>query len=232
MGHIQRPTLDRIAFENVSVFSSGQVPVLQNVDFELPMDQTIIIQSSNPTHAVFFLEVLSGRKAPQSGRIMWDDSNIFDFESQAYPQHEVVGCYFENQRPSPNQTIKNLLSLHQVSREVIADLVEHFSWDEILDRPFKSLTYETQKLLLLSLATVKNPQMLILEDPAVGISEHLFLDFLDWIQKGQRCGHMRHFFLTNNHPSAARHLEAHVMHLEDGLIYFEENQKYKKAVHF
>jgi hypothetical protein len=81
-------------------------------------------------------------------------------------------------------------------------------------------------------STLKLPQMLVLEDPAVGISEAKFLDFLDWIQYWQRQGHIRHMFLTNNHPTAARHLDCLSMFVDEGLIYVEEQREFKKAVQF
>jgi len=232
MGQIQPPSLDQIFFENVSVFSNSLAPVLQYVDFEIPMDQTVIVQSSNPTHAVSFLEILAGRKVPQSGRILWNELDIHDLENPDSLQHQLVGCYFENLRPHPEQMVIDILQRPAISRELVQEAVEHFDLSLELQKPFKALSYESQKLVLLIVSTLKNPQMLILEDPAVGLSEKVFLDFLDWVQRSQRFGHIRHMFLTNNHPAATRHLDAHIMHLEDGLIYFEENQNYKKAVHF
>ena len=74
--------------------------------------------------------------------------------------------------------------------------------------------------------------MLVLEDPAVGLSEKVFLNCLDWIQMWQRQGHLRHIYMTNNHPAAARHLDAILLHVEDGLIYVEDEENFKKIVHF
>jgi hypothetical protein len=48
----------------------------------------------------------------------------------------------------------------------------------------------------------------------------------------QRQGHLRHIYLTNNHPAAARHLDASIIYVEDGLIYLDEGQTFKKIVHF
>ena len=242
--------LERIYFENVTYKANTFSQVLEAVDFDFPMDQTVVIQSSKPAHSVYLLEVLAGRKAPQAGRIFWNDTNILEnlldqdetpsdssnYQSDGSHEDSYVGCYFENQRAHPQQTVAEVLKYMtgQVSgaMQVAYEASEHFEWGDILQTSFKNLTYEQQKLLMLVSATLKDPQMLILEDPATGLSEQNWLEYLDWVQKSQRAGHMRHIYLTNHHPAALRHLEYSLLHLEDGLLYLEDNQKQKKAIHF
>ena len=232
MGQHKANNLEHIFFENVSYQNEGLDPVLVHVDLELPMDQTVIIQSSNPTHSVHLLEMLAGRKEPQSGKIKWTDEGSYDGDEQSVSVHTLAGCYFESFRPDPNITVQELFMTSGARDEMLQEAKEHFEISEMLTKPFRLLSYEIQKLILLVVPTLKAPQMLILEDPAVGISEHIFLNYLDWIQMWQRQGHLRHIFLTNNHPTAARHLDANIMYIEEGLVYLKENQAFKKIVHF
>lgn len=232
MSHFKTISLDQISFENVSLLQNGIDPVLQAVDLQIPMDQTVIIQSSNPAHAVSLLEVLAGRREPQGGRVFWNENSLFEHEESDWTRHDLVGCYFENQRPDPKMTVVGVFKSMTSSAVVLQEVIEHFDLANEMTKIFQSLSYEKQKLVLLIASTLKNPQMLILEDPASGLSEQSFLQFLDWVQMGQRMGHLRHVFLTNHHPAALRHLSCSTMYLEDGLIYFEQDQKAKKAVHF
>lgn len=232
MSHFKTISLDQISFENVSLLQNEIDTVLQAVDLQIPMDQTIVIQSSNPAHAVCLLEVLAGRREPQAGRVFWNENNLFEREEIDWNRHDLVGCYFENHRPNPKTTIEQMFRELTNSAVVIQEALEHFDLGEDLGKTFQSLSYEKQKLTLLIASTLKNPQMLILEDPASGLTEQRFLQFLDWIQLGQRMGHLRHLFLTNHHPAALRHLSCNIMYIEDGLIYFEDEQNLKKAVHF
>lgn len=232
MGQQKLNNLDHILFENVSYQVDGLDPVLVHVDLEFPMDQTVIIQSSNPTHSVHVLEMLAGRKAPHSGKIKWTDADTFENREVRVPIHELVACYFESGRPDPNIKVLKLLTDSGAKKPMLNEAIEHFEISGLLEKKFKELSFENQKLLLLLLPTFKTPQMLILEDPAVGISEQVFLNYLDWVQIWQRQGHIRHIFMTNNHPAAARHLAASTMYVEDGLIYVDENLTFKKIVHF
>lgn len=232
MGQQKLNNLDHILFENVSYRNEGLDPVLVRVDLDFPMDQTVIIQSSNPTHSVHILEMLAGRKEPQSGKIKWTDAGSFENKEISVALHEVVSCYFESGRPDPNITVQQLLINSGAKKSMVQDALEHFELSHLLEKKFKDLLFENQKLLLLLIPTFKTPQMLILEDPAMGLSEQVFLNYLDWVQIWQRQGHLRHIFMTNNHPAAARHLAASTMYVEDGLIYVDENMTFKKIVHF
>ena len=236
MGHFKTISLDQIIFENVSIVIDGFDPILQSVDLEIPMDQTIVIQSSNPMHAVHLLETLAGRKIPQGGRIIWNECQPHEVEEEIAPhlqrQLQLVGCYFEDQRPPPNSTVLEIFSNSKAKSELITEAIEHFEIEALTKKKFRDLTFEMQKVILLITATLTEPQMLTLEDPAVGLTEKNFLNFLDWIQFGQRRGHLRHIFLTNHHPTALRHLDAAELYVEDGLIYLQDKEKFKKAVHF
>lgn len=232
MGQHKLNNLDHIQFENVSFQSEGLDPVLVRVDLEFPMDQTVVVQSSNPAHSVHVLEILAGRKEPQSGHIKWSDTGSYEKEEITVSLHELVACYFESSRPDPNMSVRSLLESSGATKKIIQEALEHFEISELLEKKFRELSFESQKLLLLLMPTLKTPQMLILEDPAIGLSEEVFLNYLDWIQIWQRQGHLRHIYMTNNHPAAARHLVATNMFIEDGLIYLEEEQSFKKIVHF
>ncbi len=230
MGHRNQPNLDQIIFENVCVYLEGFDPLLQSVDLEIPMDQTIVLESSNPEHAVHLLSVLAGRKPPQSGRILWDNLNLFEEDEETLPTKQLIGSYFEHQRPHPEATLLKLLTQACETKEVCKQARDHFELTpEVLQKKFREVTYEIQKLVMLIAATLKQPQMLTLEDPAVGLSEKTFLDYLDWIQFNQRQGHLRHIFMTNNHPAALRHLEVARLFIEDGLLYVEESDNFKKV---
>ena len=74
--------LNHVYLENVTLLQPGADPVLQSVDFELPTDQTIVIESSNPNSSIQFLQFLSGSRPCTSGRILWNGQDIFsdDFD--------------------------------------------------------------------------------------------------------------------------------------------------------
>ena len=140
--------LDQVLFENVSFQMEGLDPVLKCVDLKLPMDQTVIVQSTNPMHAVSLLEILAGRKEPQSGRVRWTDELESEeaFKSMAF--YEFVAAYFESNRPDPDMTVHKLFLKAGASGRIVAEAIEHFGLTDVLRKRFRLLSYETQKLVL------------------------------------------------------------------------------------
>ena len=232
MGNFKSPQIDAVHLQNVSFVAEGFDPVLSHVDFDLPLDQNVLIQSSNPNHGLHFLQILSGQHKPQSGCIKWNEKDLFADESSEVTPHVLVGCYFDHVRPHPEKTVLNILLETGLQLDRAHDILEQFEFLSIKNKKFGQLTYEHQKTIQLIAVISREPQMLLLEDPAMGLSEFLFLEVLDLIQYGQRRGSLRHIYLTNHHPTAMRHMDVAVMHLEDGLLYFEEKMDQNKIFNF
>jgi len=226
--------LNQLFLENVTLaqnsMDSNIQPILHNVDFLIPMDQTIVIESSNPMHSVQFLQMLAGFKPCNSGKVLWNGQDVFSDEHEVDPR-EVMGVYFEGHFHSSEITIKNFL-LSFLDSQKIQEVCEMFELTPYLNNQFTKSNYGMRKLLTLIQVASKDPQILILEDPAQGLSEQQWLNFLDYIQLLQRKGSVRHIFMTNHHLTALNHIEHNKLFIEDGLIYFDESVPAKKVAHF
>jgi ABC-type multidrug transport system ATPase subunit len=226
----QQISLDEIQLENVTLKLLGRDAILQSVDLVLPMDQTLVIESSNPQNAVCFLQFLAGRMNCDSGQILWNGENIFSQDSDLDPR-AILSSYFENHCFDKNITLSKILQNGEWNEDSF-DIVDMFDFEDIKNVKLKDLTYQLKKTIFLIQSVMTNPQILLLEDPAMGLAESHWLQLLDLIQYQQRRGFLRHVYMTNNHPTALRHLAYNKVFIEDGLVYFDENAGYKKASHF
>ncbi|AZZ37071.1 hypothetical protein CIK05_09795 [Bdellovibrio sp. qaytius] len=222
--------LNQVVLENVTLLQPGTDPVLQSVDFELPTDQTVVIESSNPNSSIQFLQFLSGSRPCTSGRILWNGQDIFAGENEVDPR-TVMGVYFEGGRHHLNISVKAFLDQFTTPEELKA-ICEQLDLTPYLNNDLGKLSYSVQKLVFMTQAIAKDPQILLLEDPASGLTEPQWLNFLDLIAYKQRAGHLRHIFMTNHHPTAMNHLGHNKLFLEEGIIYFDESAPTKKVAHF
>lgn len=228
---IPKIEIDEIRFENVSLsLSKDQDPVLSHVDYNLPTDDVLVIESSNPQNASWFLKLIAGQVETTSGQILWNGEAIFNEEGDISPS-DFLGCYFENYRPSSKDTFMSVWQL-QNDLDVYTDVVEHFDLQDVHLTDLKKLPYGLQKLAYLVASVIRPVQVLVLEDPATGLTETQWLTFLDYVQLRQRQGFARHIFITNHHPTALRHTSFNRIILEEGLIYVDEALRVKKASHF
>lgn len=223
--------IEEIRLENITLKTADQSePILQSVDFSLPTDQVLVIESSHPNHALLFLKLLAGRLDASSGQILWNDEDVFTQDSDKDPR-DNMGCYFENYRAGKEDTLVSLLS-SSLNQDDLQFVLDYFELNEKKKTSMMSLPYSYQKLAYLIKCASGEKQILVLEDPASGLEEDQWLCFLDYIQLRQRRGHLRHVFMTNHHPTALRHLGHNRIFIEDGLIYFDEQAGYKKVSHF
>ena len=222
--------LNQVYLENVTLVQPGTDPVLQSVDFELPIDQTVVVESSNPNSSIQFLQFLSGSRPCTSGRILWNGQDIFSDDHEVDPR-EIMGAYFEGGRHHSNISVKAFLAQFTTPEELKA-ICEQLDLTPYLNNELGKLSYSVQKMIFMTQAIAKNPQILLLEDPASGLTEAQWLNFLDLVQYKQRAGHLRHIFMTNHHPTAMNHLAHNKLFLEEGIIYFDESAPSKKVAHF
>lgn len=223
--------IDQLTLENVTLSQAGMDPVLEKVDFQLPTDQTVLIESSNPTHAVEFLKMLSGQRRCQSGQVLWNGQDFFADDYELDPR-DFIGAFFDGHVLRTSGTVLQVLQQFLTSTEALDNVVELFELSPYLNNSFLKLSYSWQKTLTLIKCISHDPQILILEDPAQGLNESQWLNFLDYVQYQQRRGLVRHIFATNHHPTAFNNLEHVKMYLEEGLVYFDETAPVKKIAHF
>ena len=223
--------VNEIKLENVTLrFSEDQDPILQAVDYSLPTDEVLLIESSNHHNVTLFLKLLAGRAELSAGKVLWNDESIFTNESQFDP-HDSMGCYFETFRAGHKETFTSVL-LEDLGEVEFNFVIDYFDLSDKEVEPLKGLAYSFQKLAYLIKSAASDKQVLVLEDPASGLDESQWLCFLDFIQLQQRRGFLRHIFMSNHHPTAMRHIGHNRIFLEDGLIYIDEDINPKKVSHF
>ncbi len=222
--------LDQLFLENVTLFQQGHDPILKSVDFDLPTDQTVVIESSDPQNAINFLKFISGQIPCFSGRILWNGLDVFSEEASVDPR-QVMGTCFEQQCLPSKKTVAEMLLMWAAADEV-KEMLEDFELTTLKNKKMNEIDYSYLKLVYLVISVLKNPQILILEDPANGLTEKQWLMYLDFVQFKQRRGYLRHIYLTNHQEKALHHLEHNKIYIEEGLIYIDETMPLKKVAHF
>ncbi|MBC7754584.1 MAG: hypothetical protein H7Z71_10130 [Moraxellaceae bacterium] len=224
--------VNEIKLENVTLkISEDHDPILQSVDYSLPTDEVLLIESSNHHNATMFLKLLAGRAELAGGKVLWNDESVFDLSDGVFDPRVSMGCYFESFRAGHKETFESVL-LADLGREQFDFVIDYFDLTEKESQPLKGLAYSFQKLAYLIKSAASDRQVLVLEDPASGLDESQWLCFLDFIQIQQRRGFLRHIFMSNHHPTAMRHIGHNRIFLEDGLIYIDEEINSKKVSHF
>jgi branched-chain amino acid transport system ATP-binding protein len=150
--------------------SYGGVVALEGVGLELEAGKVHGLIGPNGAGKSTFIDVVSGR-ANGTGQVFLDGREITRL---APGQRRRLGVSRSFQRTSifPALTIREQLELaaHGAGGGAIEELAEMFGLTAVLEEAAAEVSYGQQRLVDLALALVGSPRVLLLDEPAAGLS--------------------------------------------------------------
>ncbi len=168
----------------------GGLIAVKNVNFDLPQGQIRALIGPNGAGKTTFVSMLCGRIPVSSGRIVFNGEDV-----TFMPAHKRIqkGMAYTFQITSifTNLTVYENVALAVQPRKL--DIASEFS-EEVAcaldrvglqaqaDRIASDLAYGHQRLLEIAMGLGQAPQLLILDEPTQGLSDHEVDDFIDLIK--------------------------------------------------
>ncbi|KEO71790.1 ATP-binding cassette domain-containing protein [Anditalea andensis] len=219
-----------VRMEDVSV-SYGKKQVLQNINWQVLPGERWALLGQNGAGKSTLLSLINGDnpqayskklflfdKKRGSGESIWDIKSKIGFVSpelyQYFPSHntclQVVesGCY-------------DTLGLFRKSKADNADLA--LRWMRLLgiekeaNIPLKNVSASSQRLSLLARALIKNPPLLILDEPCQGLDQHQQQRFIHLLDTLCRSSDTTLVYVTH-YPEEIPDSVNLVLHLKDGKV--------------
>ncbi len=148
----------------------GGVRAVQGVTLEVQAGTIHGLIGPNGAGKSTFIDVVSGRTSG-GGRILLDG---VDVSRRSARERRRMGLSRSFQRTSifPALTVREQLELaaHGLGRGDLDGLVEMLGIAAVLDVPAEEVSYGQQRLVDLALALVGSPRVLLLDEPAAGLS--------------------------------------------------------------
>ena len=168
----------------------GGLIAVKNVNFDLPQGQIRALIGPNGAGKTTFVSMLCGRIPVSSGRIVFNGEDV-----TFMPAHKRIqkGMAYTFQITSifTNLTVYENVALAVQPRklDIASELSEEVAWalDRVglqaqADRIASDLAYGHQRLLEIAMGLGQAPQLLILDEPTPGLSDHEVDDFIDLIK--------------------------------------------------
>lgn len=236
---IQIPKINKLRFEGVFFQHDNQDPILQHSDFEFPAEETVLIKSLQGAGKSTLLQILAGLIMPLSGKYLINDENVMDMSFEEFlPYRLAIGYTFDYGGLISNRTVYENLMLPLLYHKLIPaveaeknvkELIKKFDLEKFKDERPAHIPGRVRKIACLLRALVADPQVLLLDDPSVGLGQDIALRFLDLLETHKKQKGLKHIFITSYDEKFMSLIPHKVVHLDNGFLYHHEEEEKKAA---
>jgi len=238
---IHTPTIDTIKFEALTFAHEGQLPLLQNVTFDFPMSEVVWVKGTEGQGKSSLLQVLAGLQTPQSGFFFINEQNVLEMSFEEFlPFRLAIGYTFDYGGLISNRTVYDNLILPLVYHKILPDqeakervdkLIKLFDIQKYAHERPAHIPGRIRKLTCLLRALVMKPQVLVMDDPSVGLGQDTLYTFVDYVHNLRKEGHLKHIFMSSYDEKYMNLFNYQIVHIDDGQVYLQTVDHEKKVVH-
>ena len=234
--------IKEIKFENLVFSHDGGELLFENVDFQFPMNQIVWVRASGGAGRSSLLQLMAGLQLPLRGKYLINDENVAEMSFEEFlPYRLSIGYGFDfgglinNQSLLENVTLPLLYHKILSPKEALVRAETYFEKLGITKYAHKRpalVPGGMRKLTCLVRALVTHPQLLLLDDPTVGLGQETALKYFDLIHELRGEGFLSHVFLSSFDERMMGLLEHTEIFVDCGQIYAEVDMiDQKKVVH-
>lgn len=233
--------IESLKFEGLSFTHEGQEPIVQNVEFDFPMNEILWVKAEEGTGKSSLLQILAGLQIPQSGKYFINGENVVDMSFEEFlPYRLKIGYSFDYGGLINNRTLYDNLMLPLLYHKVLTpdeckarvdEMIKEFGIEKYAqDRP-AHVPGRIRKLTCLMRALVMHPEVLLLDDPSVGLGQDSVYVFADYVHRMRKEGKLKHIFISSYDEKFMNLFSYQIIHLDDGQLYFQTVDPEKRVVH-
>ena len=183
-----------LKLDNINLYYGG-IHALKDLSLEVKKGEIVTLIGANGAGKTSTLRAISGLEPIKSGTISYKDENL-----KKVPSHKIVSLGLshvpEGRKIFANLTIKENLELGAYLKknksEVKSDMEMVFSKFPILKERKKqiagTLSGGEQQMLAIGRALMNRPEMLILDEPSMGLAPLVVKDIFDTIVEINKSG--------------------------------------------
>ena len=196
----------------------GGVVALDDVSFSVEQGEIAGLIGPNGAGKTTAFNVITRLYKPDSGTVAFDGESLLET-----PPHGVVrrgiARTFQNVELFPSMTVRDnvLVGAHsrRAARSGLREILEYLELERLAERPVSGLPYSTRKRIELARALISEPRLLLLDEPAGGLS-HEEVEKLGELISGTRNRYDLTVLLVEHHMNLVMRVSDSVTVLDFG----------------
>jgi branched-chain amino acid transport system ATP-binding protein len=151
----------------------GGLVALDDVSFSVEQGEVAGLIGPNGAGKTTAFNVITRLYKPDSGTVAFDGESLLDTPAHGVIRRGIART-FQNVELFPTMTVRDnvLVGTHskRAARSGLGEILEYLELERLAERPVSGLTYPTRKRIELARALVSEPRLLLLDEPAGGLS--------------------------------------------------------------
>lgn len=188
--------------------SGREVRAVDNLDIEIPDGKLIGLLGPSGCGKSTTLYMISGLEKPTSGQIIFGEDDVTDLP----PQSRGIGLVFQNYALYPHMTVmQNIMfplenAKPRIKKQEMAERAYHAAKlvqiEDLMERKPAELSGGQQQRVAIARALVKQPNVLLLDEPLSNLDARLRLQTREEIKRIQKNTGVTTIFVTHDQEEA------------------------------
>ena len=185
---------------------NSEVRAVDNLNIDIPSGKLIGLLGPSGCDKSTTLYMIAGLHEPSSGQIFFGDEDV----TALPPERRGIGLVFQNYALYPHMTVRQNIMFPlqnmKLPKDIIAERTIKYARlvgiEELLDRKPKQLSGGQQQRVAIARALVKEPKVLLLDEPLSNLDARLRLQTREEIRRIQRETGITTIFVTHDQEEA------------------------------
>ncbi len=217
----------KVIVDDVTKIFPPRTIALRDVNLEIKDGEFMVILGPSGSGKTTLLRIIAGLEVPTKGRVMLGNRVVADGERRVFipPKDRNVGMVFQNWALYPHMKVfDNIaypLKLKKLPKNEIIkkvkEVAEALGIGHLLDRYPRQLSGGQQQRVALARALVKEPDVLLLDEPFSNLDARIRVSAREFVRAIQRKLKITAIFVTHDQADAYA-LADRIAIIKDGLL--------------
>ncbi len=241
-------SIDRIELKSVCLnYQAGDEAkpedeklVFKDLNFKFDLDQNILMEGRLGSGRSSLMKILAGLLMPTSGSYFINDNDVSQMSFEEFlPYRLFIGYAFDYGGLLANRSLKDNLMIPLVYHDLlsakeaedrVAKMLETFKITGHQNQRPASVSGAMRKATVVARSFILHPELLILDDPFVGLDDEQGKNIVDLIFEHRKHHGLRHVFYSTRYERFVKMLGGKTLLLSDSKLVSSDVDTSRRAV--